>query len=73
MPGKGPLRWGILGAGQISNDWAVAVSTLPPGEHKIVGVAARNVNSATEFAKKHGIPKVHKNYEDLARDQEIGK
>ncbi|ODM95427.1 Trans-1,2-dihydrobenzene-1,2-diol dehydrogenase [Orchesella cincta] len=66
-----PTRWGILGAGQISHDWSVAMSTLPPTEHKIVAVAARNAESAQKFAKLHGIPKVHKSYEDLAKDPEI--
>lgn len=73
MPTEKCLRWGILGAGQISHDWAVAVSTLPSTEHKIVAVAARNVANAKEFATKHGIPNVHKSYEDLAKDTEVGK
>jgi len=69
---SGPTRWGILGTGQISHDWAIAMSLLPSTEHKLVGVAARKEESARDFAKEHGIPNVHTNYEQLAKDPEIG-
>jgi len=67
----GPTTWGILSAGRISHDWAVAASTLPKDEHQVLAVAARNVDSAREFAKEHGIPKVHNSYEELVKDKEI--
>ena len=71
---EGPLRWGIISAGDISNDWAVAFHAyLSPKEHTIVAVAARNPDSASTFAKEHNIPKVHTSYEDLTKDSEIGK
>ncbi|CAL8084449.1 unnamed protein product [Orchesella dallaii] len=66
-----PTRWGILGTGQVSHDWSIAMSTLPPTVHKITAVAARREESAKKFANEHGIPKVHKSYEDLAKDREI--
>jgi dihydrodiol dehydrogenase / D-xylose 1-dehydrogenase (NADP) len=66
-----PTRWGVISAGQISNDWVAAVSTLPKEEHVVIAVAARNVESATAFAKEHDIPKVHKSYEDLYKDPEV--
>ncbi|KAJ8247939.1 hypothetical protein GJAV_G00252320 [Gymnothorax javanicus] len=64
-------RWGICGAGKISHDFAVAMKTLPAGDHKIVAVAARTLHNAEEFAKRHGIPKAYGSYEELAKDPEI--
>lgn len=68
---SGPTRWGIFSAGEISNDWAVAASTLPPNEHVVVAVAARSLDSAKKFAELHNIPKAYDSYEKLAKDPEI--
>ena len=35
-------------------------------------MAARELNDAEEFAKKHGIRKAHGSYENLAEDPELG-
>uniref|UniRef100_A0A8C7STZ7 Trans-1,2-dihydrobenzene-1,2-diol dehydrogenase n=1 Tax=Oncorhynchus mykiss TaxID=8022 RepID=A0A8C7STZ7_ONCMY len=64
-------RWGLCGAGKISHDFSVAMKTLPPGDHQIVAVAARSLERAREFAKKHSIPKAYGSYEELASDPEI--
>ncbi|XP_010877266.1 trans-1,2-dihydrobenzene-1,2-diol dehydrogenase [Esox lucius] len=64
-------RWGICSAGKICHDFTVALKTLPPGDHQIVAVAARKLQDAQEFAKKHSIPKAYGSYEELARDPEI--
>ncbi|KAM9545470.1 trans-1,2-dihydrobenzene-1,2-diol dehydrogenase-like [Salvelinus alpinus] len=64
-------RWGICSAGKISHDFTVALKTLPPGDHQIVAVAARKLQDAQEFAKKHSIPQAYGSYEELARDPEI--
>ncbi|XP_060778828.1 trans-1,2-dihydrobenzene-1,2-diol dehydrogenase-like [Neoarius graeffei] len=65
------VRWGICSAGKISHDFTVALKTLPPEEHQVVAVAARDSKRAEEFAKKHCIPKAYGSYEDLAKDPEI--
>lgn len=39
---------------------------------QFVAVAARNVESAKEFASKHGIKKAYGSYEELAKDPDIG-
>lgn len=68
------LRWGILSAGEISNDFVAAFHAyLSPNDHVIKGVAARNQNKADEFAKLHGISRAYKSYEELVEDPEIGK
>ncbi|XP_071750425.1 trans-1,2-dihydrobenzene-1,2-diol dehydrogenase-like isoform X1 [Centroberyx gerrardi] len=64
-------RWGICSAGKISNDFTVALKTLPPEDHQIVAVAARKLQDAQEFAKKHSIPRAYGSYEELARDPDI--
>lgn len=40
---------------------------------KVVAVAARKLEAAEEFAKKHSIPVAYGNYEELARDPNIGQ
>lgn len=68
------LRWGIISAGEISNDFVAAFHAyLSPNNHTIKGVAARNSAKAEEFCKIHGISHVYKNYEDLLKDPAIGK
>jgi dihydrodiol dehydrogenase / D-xylose 1-dehydrogenase (NADP) len=70
---SGPTRWGVLGAGEISHDWCVALATLPKDEHQVVAIAARDVGRAEKFAEMHKITKVHKTYEDLIKDVNVGK
>ncbi|XP_053174497.1 trans-1,2-dihydrobenzene-1,2-diol dehydrogenase [Scomber japonicus] len=64
-------RWGICSAGKISNDFTVALKTLPPEDHQVVAVAARQLQNAQEFARKHSIPQAYGGYEALARDPNI--
>ncbi|XP_069030532.1 trans-1,2-dihydrobenzene-1,2-diol dehydrogenase [Embiotoca jacksoni] len=64
-------RWGICGAGKISHDFTVALKTLPAEHHEVVAVAARKLEDAQEFAKKHSIPRAYGGYEELARDPDI--
>ncbi|XP_068429499.1 trans-1,2-dihydrobenzene-1,2-diol dehydrogenase [Clinocottus analis] len=64
-------KWGICSAGKISHDFTVALKTLPAGEHQVVAVAARQLEHAEEFAKKHNISRAYGSYEELARDPDI--
>uniref|UniRef100_A0A3B3C9E1 Trans-1,2-dihydrobenzene-1,2-diol dehydrogenase n=1 Tax=Oryzias melastigma TaxID=30732 RepID=A0A3B3C9E1_ORYME len=65
------LRWGICSAGRISHDFAVALKTLPAEEHQVVAVAARKLEDAEEFARKHSICRAYGSYEELARDPDV--
>lgn len=68
------LRWGIVSAGKISNDFVNAFNSYPEkGDQEIVGIAARDKNRAAEFAKLHSIAKVFDNYQALASSSDIGK
>ncbi|KAJ8406567.1 hypothetical protein AAFF_G00301410 [Aldrovandia affinis] len=64
-------KWGICSAGKISHDFTVALKTLPPGDHQVVAVAARDLERAQEFAQKHSIPRAYGSYDELANDPEI--
>ncbi|KAG9481534.1 hypothetical protein GDO78_010657 [Eleutherodactylus coqui] len=64
-------KWGICAAGKISNDFMVALQTLPDRDHQVVAVAAKDQNRAKEFAQTHDIPKVYGSYEELAKDPNI--
>ena len=68
-----PLRWGIVSAGKISNDFCAALTTLPEGDHKVVAVAARSEESAKKFAELFKIPKYYGGYENLIHDDEVGE
>ncbi|XP_034941251.1 trans-1,2-dihydrobenzene-1,2-diol dehydrogenase-like [Chelonus insularis] len=65
------LRWGITSAGKISHDFTNALATLPPEEHQVVAVAARDLDRAKAFAELHKIKKSYGSYEELAKDPDI--
>ncbi|XP_053121602.1 trans-1,2-dihydrobenzene-1,2-diol dehydrogenase-like [Hemicordylus capensis] len=65
------IRWGICSAGKISHDFIVALRTLPPENHKVMAIAARDLSRAQEYAKIHSIPKAYGSYEELAEDPNV--
>ncbi|NXO13406.1 DHDH dehydrogenase, partial [Oriolus oriolus] len=64
-------RWGICSAGAISHDFVVALKTLPPSEHTVAAVAARDLGRAQDFARRFGIPRAYGSYEELAEDSDL--
>uniref|UniRef100_A0A3B3VLB7 Trans-1,2-dihydrobenzene-1,2-diol dehydrogenase n=1 Tax=Poecilia latipinna TaxID=48699 RepID=A0A3B3VLB7_9TELE len=64
-------RWGICSVGKISHDFTVALKTLPAEDHQVVAVAARKLEDAQEFSRKHNISKAYGSYEELARDPDV--
>src|SRR5689334_8219701 len=48
-----PLRWGIVGTGSIANGMASVMKVAERTE--LVAVASRKIETAREFANKHGI------------------
>jgi predicted dehydrogenase len=64
-----PLRIGVLGTARISEQSIVR----PAREtgHRIVAVAARDVDRAERFAAKHGIERVAATYQVLLDDDEV--
>ncbi|XP_047436433.1 trans-1,2-dihydrobenzene-1,2-diol dehydrogenase-like [Mugil cephalus] len=64
-------RWGICSAGKISHDFTLGLKSLPVEDHQIVAVAARKLEDAQGFAKKHSISQAYGSYEELAKDPNI--
>ncbi|XP_035437928.2 trans-1,2-dihydrobenzene-1,2-diol dehydrogenase [Spodoptera frugiperda] len=65
------IRWGIVSAGKISNDFVNALNSSPDkGDQKIVAVAARDREKANEFAQIHNIM-LSGTYEDMARCADV--
>jgi predicted dehydrogenase len=57
------VRWGVIGAGRIANQFAADFSHVTNAE--LVAVAARDGSRAREFAKHWSIPTAHSGYESL--------
>ena len=67
-----PTKWGIIGSGHISSDFVNALKVASfKDEHQVIAVAARNINSAQDFATKFDIPQAYCGYDELAANQEI--
>jgi predicted dehydrogenase len=64
------LRIGILGAARIA-PMALIRPAREAARVSVTAVAARDRGKAEGFARKHGIPKVHGDYESLLADAEI--
>lgn len=60
-------------AGKISNDFVASLATLSADQHQITAVAARNEESAKEFAETFGIHNYYGGYEKLAADTNVGE
>ncbi|GHS85513.1 Gfo/Idh/MocA family protein [Cellulomonas hominis] len=64
-----PIRWGILGAGNIAGSFAEAVSAHTRAQ--LVAVGSRRHDRAERFATAHGIPTTHLGYRDLVEDPQV--
>ncbi|MEO6887274.1 MAG: Gfo/Idh/MocA family oxidoreductase [Jatrophihabitantaceae bacterium] len=64
-----PIRWGILGAGQIAakfvGDLTASAGSVP------VAVAAREGDRATAFASQHGLVRSYGSYRELVEDPDL--
>jgi predicted dehydrogenase len=63
------IRWGIVGAGRISNTFAKDMKFVAKGEIK--AVAARSLDSAKLFAAQYNIPQAYGGYQALFDDPDI--
>ncbi|KAG1669718.1 Trans-1,2-dihydrobenzene-1,2-diol dehydrogenase [Nymphon striatum] len=66
-----PLKWGIAGAGKISNDFSISLRNLPTEDHQAYAVGARVLDRAQIFAEKHHMKKAYGSYEELAKDPDV--
>mmetsp|Transcript_37917 Transcript_37917/g.45799 ORF Transcript_37917/g.45799 Transcript_37917/m.45799 type:complete len:404 (-) Transcript_37917:166-1377(-) len=64
-----PLRWGLLGCGRVSHDFAQALKHVPTAT--VAAVAARSSDSAKAFADKHGVSTSYGSYDELIADENV--
>ncbi len=64
-----PLRFGILGAGNIAGQFAADMATAQ--RSVVTAVGSRSGDTADAFASKHGVGTVHGGYEALLRDDTV--
>lgn len=64
-----PIRWGILGAGNIAGSFASAVQAATRAQ--VVAVGSRDRVRGERFASAHGIPTTHIGYEELVGDPQL--
>ncbi len=64
-----PLRWGLIGCGRVSHDFAQALKHIPTAS--IVACAARESDRAQTFATKHGIAKAYGDYDEMLQDPAV--
>jgi predicted dehydrogenase len=63
------IRWGIIGTGNISSQFARGLAVLPDAE--LVAVGSRTRASAEAFGARFDVPHRHASYEALTRDPDV--
>jgi predicted dehydrogenase len=69
MTDAGAVRWGIVSTARI-NEKLLAGAREAAGV-EIVAVGSRDGARGEAFAQRHGIPRVHRSYEDLLADDDV--
>ena len=69
MAPPGPIRWGILGTGDINRRFLPGARQSSAVE--IIAVASRDPRRAAAFANEHGIPRSLGSYEELLADPNV--
>ena len=69
MPDRPPIRWGILGTGNIARKFAKALNESPSA--RLVAVGSRSGPPARGFADDFGAERAHGSYEELLRDADV--
>ncbi|MDR7210005.1 Gfo/Idh/MocA family oxidoreductase [Flavobacterium piscis] len=69
MENRNKIRWGIIGLGNIANQFAVDLRLIEEAE--LVAVASRNIDKAREFALKHDCNTFYGSYDDLFADDQV--
>ena len=64
-----PLRWGILGTGNISAQWVGCLRQCAGAT--ITAAAARNQDRAQAFADRHGIPTAYHSYAEMVAATDV--
>ncbi|TFG77286.1 MAG: Gfo/Idh/MocA family oxidoreductase [Flavobacteriales bacterium] len=65
-----PIKWGIIGCGHVTEVKSGPAYQQTDG-FKVMAVMRRDYEKAADYAHRHGIPKIHREAEDLILDDEI--
>jgi dihydrodiol dehydrogenase / D-xylose 1-dehydrogenase (NADP) len=65
------LRWGIISAGIISNDFCTALRSFKNNCHVLQAVGARNLADAKKFAERFQIPSHYGSYDEVINDPNV--
>ncbi|HKY66821.1 MAG TPA: Gfo/Idh/MocA family oxidoreductase [Acidimicrobiales bacterium] len=63
------IRWGVAATGHIADRFVTGLHQLDDAE--VVAVGSRTAERAVAFGDRHGIPRRHGSYEDLAADDAV--
>ncbi len=64
-----PLRWGILGAGNISAQWVEALQGCEGAT--VTAVAAREIDRAKDFARRYSVVTAYGNYREMVTADDV--
>ena len=64
-----PLRWGIIGAGNISRQWVPALHACKGAT--VTAVAARSEDRAEAFAARYGIKRAYSDYAEMVASPDV--
>lgn len=64
-----PLRWGVMGTGNIAHQFTDAMKGAKAG--RVVAVGSRRAETADAFAQRHAIAAAHASYEALLADPKV--
>jgi predicted dehydrogenase len=64
-----PLRWGIIGTGQIAHHFARGLQAVPDAE--LLAVGSRSLDTANTFADEFDVPRRYGTYAELAADPDV--
>ena len=64
-----PVRWGILGTGNIARQFARGLSQLPDAQ--LVAVGSRRQDTADAFGEQFAVPRRYATYAQLAADPDV--
>jgi predicted dehydrogenase len=69
LRGGPTLRWGIIGPGQIANDFVTSIHEH--SDQHAVAVGSRSIERAQAFASKLGVDRAYGSYEEVVGDPDV--
>jgi predicted dehydrogenase len=69
MKNTDKIKWGIIGLGNIANQFAADLLLLDDAE--LIAVASRNKENALEFAEKYNCKKAYDSYDSIFEDDQV--